>query len=110
LRLSPFDPLSFHAYLALGLVHFRDQRYDDASAFCAKAAQANPRFSSLCAFHLGPLAMAGRTDEANLVARRLLELEPTFRITPLMKRLSAFARPDIVDGLTEGLRKAGLPE
>jgi adenylate cyclase len=110
LRLSPFDPLGFHSFLALGLVRFRDHRYDEAAAFCAKAVQANPRFSSLCAFHVGPLAMAGRNDEAKLVAGRLLELEPTFRIMPLMKRLSAFARPEIVDGLTESLRKTGLPE
>ena len=31
LRLSPFDPLSFIAYIALGNVRFRQGRYDDAA-------------------------------------------------------------------------------
>ena len=46
LRLSPFDPLSFHSHLALGNVRVREQRYDEAAAFFANAVQANPRFST----------------------------------------------------------------
>ena len=51
LRLSPFDPLGFHAHLALGNVRIRERRYDDAAAYCARAVHANPRFSSIYAYH-----------------------------------------------------------
>jgi adenylate cyclase len=110
LRLSPFDPVSFEAYLTLGTVRFRKQHYDDAAAFYAKAVQANPRFSSLYAAQTTALAMAGRIEESKSLARRLLELEPDFRVGPFMEFFVKFARPEIVDGLAEGLRKAGLPE
>jgi hypothetical protein len=54
--------------------------------------------------------MAGRIEEAKSVARRLMELEPTFRIKPVTLFLSAFARPEVVNGWSQGLAKAGLPE
>ena len=73
LRLSPFDPLSFEGYVALGAVRLRLRRYDDAAACFAKAVQANPRFSVMYALQAAALAMAGRINEANVVARRLLE-------------------------------------
>jgi len=110
LRLSPFDPLSFHSYFALGNVRVREQRYDEAAAFFANAVQTNPRFSTLYAAQAAALAMAGRIEEAKSVARRLLELEPTFRIKPVTLFLSAFARPEVVNGWSQGLAKAGLPE
>ena len=109
LRLSPFDPISFNAYLSLGCVRVRQRRFDDAAAFFARAVQINPRFSSLYAFQIGALAMIGRTDEAKSVAKRLLELEPNFRIGPIGASL-VFLRPELVNWLAEGLRKVGLPE
>jgi hypothetical protein len=53
--------------------------------------------------------MADRTDESRSVAKRLLELEPKFRIMPLTA-YRTFARPEITHYLLEGLRKAGLPD
>jgi tetratricopeptide (TPR) repeat protein len=110
LRLSPFDPISYEAYLALGCVRFREQRYDDAAAFYANAVQANPRFSSLYAGQAMALAMAGRIKESNSQARRLLELEPTFRVRSFVDFFAQFSRPELIDRFEEGLRKSGLPE
>jgi adenylate cyclase len=110
LRLSPFDPFTFEAYVTLGCVRVRQQRYDDAATFLAKGIQANPRFSTLYAFLAAALAMAGRSEEAKSNAQRLLELEPSFRIKPAAAMFSGFARPELVNALSEGLRKAGLPE
>jgi adenylate cyclase len=110
LRLSPFDPISYEAYLALGCVRFREQRYDDAAAFYAKAVQANPRFSSLYAGQAMALAMAGRIKESNSQARQLLELEPTFRVRSFVDFFAQFSRPELIDRFEEGLRKSGLPE
>jgi adenylate cyclase len=110
LRLSPFDPISYEAYLALGTVRFREQRYDDAAAFYDNAVQANPRFSSLYAAQTAALALAGRIKEAKSQGRRLLELEPTFQVRSCVDFFFQFARPEFVDRFDEGLRKSGLPE
>lgn len=109
LRLSPFDPLSFLAHEARGFVCVREARYADAASHFAKAAQANPRFSTLYAYEAAALAMAGRLDQAKLVARRLLELEPTFRIGAFLESASSFTRPEIPSTLSVGLSQAGLP-
>ena len=66
LRLSPFDSLSYHAYLALGTVRLRERRYGDSAAFLAKAVQVNPRFSTLFAFLAAALALADRDDEVGV--------------------------------------------
>jgi len=109
LRLSPFDPLSYEGYVSLAAVRARLRRYDDAAAQFAKAAQANPLFSVLYALHAAALALAGRSEEAKAVARRLLELEPTFRLGPFIE-FAGFVEKETRDALEEGFRRAGLPE
>jgi tetratricopeptide (TPR) repeat protein len=94
----------------LGFVRLRARRYDEAAAFFAQAVQANPRFSTLYADLAAALAMAGRSEEAKTIGQRLLELEPGFRIQPFVAFVDAFMRTELVNELTEGLRKAGLPE
>ena len=83
LRLSPYDALAFEGHFAPGLVRIRDRRFDDAAANMAKAVQANPRFSVLYVVHAAALALAGRIEESKSVAKRVLELEPNFRVGPL---------------------------
>ena len=109
MRLSPFDPVSFNAYLSLGCVRVRQRRVDDAAAFFAKAVQINPRFSTLYALQIAALTVIARADEAKSVVKRLLELEPNFRIRPLIASV-VFLHPELLNWVAEGLRKAGLPE
>ena len=110
LRLGPFDPLCFVAHFALGNVRFRERLYDDAASSYAEGVRANPRFSTLYALQAAALGMAGRIDATKPISRRLLELEPTFRIEPFMAFFSAFAAPEIVNNWPAAMRKAGLPE
>jgi TolB-like protein/class 3 adenylate cyclase len=110
LRLSPFDPFSFMALYALAMVRVREGRYDDAAAFGSRSVQANPRFSTLYAFHTAILAQAGRDEEAKSVASRLLELEPNFHVQSFLGFMSGFFHPAAADPLSAGLRKVGLPE
>ena len=109
LRLSPFDPLSYEGFLSLGAVRSRLRRYDDAVPYFAKAVQANPRFSVLYALHASALAMAGHIEEAKRVTRRLLELEPTFRVGPFLE-FAGFVEPETREALAVGFRHASLPE
>jgi tetratricopeptide (TPR) repeat protein len=110
LRLSPFDPQGFEAYIALGAVRLREQRYDEAAALYAKTVQANPRFSTGYVIQAAALAMADRIAESKVTVSRLLDLQPGFRIQPFVRLLGGFARPEIVERIAEGLRKSGLPE
>jgi TolB-like protein/Tfp pilus assembly protein PilF len=110
LRLSPFDQLSYIALFAIGTVRVRQQRFDEAASSYSKAVQANPRFSTLYALYASALAQAGREEEAKLVAGRLLALEPNFRLLPFRGAFSPFLHKDLMDSLSAGLRKAGLPE
>jgi len=75
----------------------------------AKAVQANPRFSVLYALQASALAMAGRIEEATTLARRLLELEPTFRALRFLE-FAGFVKPEIREAFAAAFREAGLPE
>ncbi len=110
LRLSPFDPLSFLSHSARGFVRLREGRYAEASALLFEAAQTNPGFSVIHIFLAAALALAGRSDEVNSVSRRVLELEPTFRVGPFTEYFSAIMRPELLNSLASGLQKTGLPE
>jgi hypothetical protein len=55
------------------------------------------------------LALAGRIEDAKAVARRVLELEPTFSVRRFMD-FTGFMKPELKEALAVGLRQAGLPE
>ena len=102
--------MRFVAHFALGNVRFRERRCDDAASSYAEGVRANARFSTLYAPQAAALRLAGRIDATKSISRRLFELEPTFRIEPLMAFISAFAAPETVSNWPAGMRKAGLPE
>jgi adenylate cyclase len=110
LRLSPFDMLAFEGHYAPALVHMRNQRFAEAASSMAKAVQLNPRFSWFYAAHAAALALAGRAEEANTVAKRVLELEPNFHVGPFETLAGAIMLPELSRPLLAGLRLAGLPE
>ncbi len=110
LRLSPFDLEAFHTFEALGMLRIRDQRFDEAAMNFAKAAQANARFSALYVFHAAALALAGRMEESKSLARRVLELEPNFRVGPYERIAPAMMLPELWRPILAGMRQAGLPE
>jgi TolB-like protein/class 3 adenylate cyclase/tetratricopeptide (TPR) repeat protein len=109
LRLSPFDPLIYLPYVALAYAHFAARRFEDAAASASRASQANPRFSVPCMLHAAALAELGRSDEAKVMAHRLLELEPGSTASVAI-RSARYANPENIAALGRALRKAGLPE
>nr|WP_148227709.1 transcriptional regulator [Fulvimarina pelagi] len=79
-RLSPFDPLLFGMYGAKAMANVRLGRFDEA-ADCALRAMARPnahiiirQIAALC------LALAGREDEARVVAANIRASLPGYRI------------------------------
>jgi adenylate cyclase len=110
LRFSPFDANAATAYVAPGFVRMRQRRFDDAALSFGKIVQMNPRFSTGYAHQAAALAVAGRVEEARTLGRRLLELQPGFRIEEVIAFARGFVHPDLVEAQAAGMRRAGLPE
>jgi adenylate cyclase len=107
LRLSPFDPWTYEAYMTLGIVATQEARYDDAASWLAKATQANPGFSSAHSARAIALALAGRLEEAKPHMRKALELEPGGRISMIYQ---IGLDREIADKYAAGARLLGVPE
>ena len=108
IRLSPYDPLIYLPFVGLSYAYFFTGRFEDALFAAGRAAQANPRFSVPAIFQTAALAALGRDAEATASARHLLELEPGFRIGPLIASYSS--NKQRLAMLADALRRAGLPE
>ena len=109
IRLSPLDPYNFRAYHALAIAHFSRGRFMESLNAAQNAVHANPRFSVAQAVFAATLLRTGRTAEANAVARKVLEHEPTFTI----HKIRAFAgalEPKLFKPFAEAWREIGLPE
>jgi TolB-like protein/class 3 adenylate cyclase len=108
LRLSPFDPLNYHPYLALSWSCFFTGRLSEAATYAALAVEANPGFSVLHASVVAAQAELGRSDAAQEAATRLLEVAPEWTISGFVRM--AVMRPASMEKLASALRKTGLPE
>ena len=108
LRLSPFDPSAFGAWLAVALARFGQARYEDAANAARKAIQRNPGFSNLHVILAAALVKLGHIDEAKVAAARVLALQPGFRIAEFCAVNDP--APEIAAPMTEALRAAGLAE
>ncbi len=108
-RLSPSDPHQFFFDQALIIVHLMRDDYAGAAAVGRRAIQINPLFSSTYKSYLAALGLMDRAGEAQMVLRRLLELEPGFSVQDAVRR-TPFVCPRDVARYAEGLRRAGLPE
>ena len=107
LRLSPFDPLAYAAYIAMATAAVHEDRYDEAAASFGRAAQANPGHGMFLLAQANSLALAGRLDEARPIWTDGLRFEPEFRIRTL---LEIGLIPSIFDKLARGARLLGARE
>jgi tetratricopeptide (TPR) repeat protein len=108
LRLSPFDPIAYGAWIAISTGNFQQRRYEEAAAAARKGVQSNPGFSIPHMLLAAALAGLGRVDEAKLAAARVLVLQPSFSTGEWCAALDP--APEITEPLTELLRAAGLPD
>ena len=107
-RLSPADFMLYMPYAGLVTAYVAAGNFAEAAAAGAKAAQANPRFSYPQVMQAAALSSLGRLDEAKVVARRVLELEPNFTVAEFVRAHTG--RADIWEPVGEALRRIGLPE
>ena len=109
MRLSPLDPQIIAAQTGTAFAHFLAGRYLEAISWTDKAMWEQTNYVSTLRVAAASNALAGRLAEASKITARLLELEPTLRVTTL-KDWVPFRRPEDLARLEDGLRKAGLPE
>lgn len=108
LRLSPLEPLVYHASLALALAHLLTGRPEEAAAHALQAIGGNRNLAFAHCVLVLALARLGRAEEASQAMRRLAAAAPEFRIASLLRIRFADAarlRADL-----DVLRATGLPE
>jgi adenylate cyclase len=108
LGLNPFEPLVYHAELALALADLLTGRAEEAVVHGRKAIEGNQNFAfSWCVVVLG-LARLGRADEAREAIRGLVRAAPRFRLSAL--RSIRFADAARLHADLDLLRSAHFPE
>ena len=106
-RLSPLDP---HAFLFDGfftLIHLLKRDHESAVAMGRAVSEMNPTFSENFKPYLAALGHLGRTQEAAVVRRRLLTLEPGFTVERFLAA-TPLERDSDRKHYAEGLRLAGV--
>ena len=109
IHLSPFDPTLFSFYQALALAELSAGRYEAAVSWAEAALRENAGMPAL-RYKLSLCGYLGRVDEAQAYLSRASEFnyEPT--IAGIMRALPRGVVPELAGRVTDGLRKAGIPE
>jgi TolB-like protein/tetratricopeptide (TPR) repeat protein len=108
LRISPPDFMTYNAYAGLALAHYVAGDNEASAAAGGRAAQANPRFSYPQVIQTAALARAGRLEQAKMVARRVIDIDPRFNVTEFVRAHTG--RADIWSPMGDELRRVGLPD
>ena len=107
-KLSPLDPHAFFYDTVSIMIALLKHDHEAAVAVGRAVSELNPGFSSACRFYLAALGHLGRKDEAELVLRRLLSLEPGFTIRRF-QQATPLERPGDREHMSLGLKLAGVP-
>jgi adenylate cyclase len=106
IRMSPIDPLLYRAVTGMGLALIELRRFDEAVVAGKKSLRQNPSYSLAHRCLASAFAHLGRDAEAREAATRLLEVDPESTVGSFIAR----GGQSNAKLLTEGLRKARLPE
>jgi adenylate cyclase len=106
IRLSPFDPMLFRAEMALTVAYYYSGRFTEAAEAAMRAIRSNPQFTPAHAFLAASCHQLGHIADARMAVKRLLEVEPSFRVNVLQRR--AFGAAADMEGLFAALHAAGL--
>jgi adenylate cyclase len=108
LRLSPLEPLVYHAAFAFALACLLTGRTEEAVAYARRAIEGNRNFAfPYCLLAVGCTRL-GHAEDAAQAVRRLVHVAPHFRLQSL--RNIRFADAARLQSELELLGKAGLAE
>lgn len=85
-------------------------RYEEALALADRLVQHNPTAHPGLRIGAASAALAGRSETAHLLAARLRNLDPTFRISRLREYVGPYRDPSFLEKYAKGLRCADVPE
>ena len=108
-KLSPFDPHAFFFDAFFILIHLLKRDYELAVATARAVTELNPSFSATYKPYLAALGHLGRSQEAAVVRRRLMAIEPDFTVERFTAT-SPLERVSDREHYAQGLRLAGVPE
>ena len=110
MRLSPLDPFGYLFTGALAIAHLVAGRYEEAMEWVDRSLREQDRFFISVRYKVALCGLLGRAEEGKEWLRRLLELRPGFTIASYCIEAGAYVSPELRTVVTDGLRKAGLPE
>lgn len=108
IALSPEDPFMFRYEHFLGIAHYAAGNYEEAAYWGSRSARANPHYTSNLRMTSAALVGLGRAREARPLVEKILELEPSFRVAPMIAR-HAFRDEKLRETFGRQLVEAGLP-
>lgn len=108
MRLSPLDPMRFNALVGIGAAHFDNGQFEEAIRWLEGGLHEKPDACWTYRMLTAAYAHAGRLDDAKRAVALFLEAYPGMTVTRAVDAAPPSARWR--ERLTEGLRRAGLPE
>jgi TolB-like protein len=85
-------------------------KYDEAMVWAERLLRQNPDSHVGLRIFAASAAFANMTDIARETAKRLLDIDPEFRVSRLASYLGPYQKPEFIEKYAEGLRLAGMPE
>jgi tetratricopeptide (TPR) repeat protein len=107
--LTPNAPLAFFLDTTLVLAALLRRDHAAAVGLGREVAEMNPAFSGACKPYLAALGHLDRREDADVVRRRLLRLEPQFSVRRYLAQTGLAEEADRLH-VAEGLRRAGVME
>jgi adenylate cyclase len=109
LRLSPFDPMNFNAFIGIGAAHFVAERYAEAIAWYERGLIEHPAAGWVYRHLASAYALAGRISDAKAALQKLLNEYPGLTSSQVISAMAMYPQ-QVRDHIAEGLRLAGLSE
>ncbi len=108
-QLAPTDPHAFHYDIGFSLVALAKRDYEGAVVAARGVSEMNPAFSGACEPYLVALGFLGQIQEAVVVRRRLLAIDPGFNVEGYLRE-SPYERVEDREHVARGLKLAGVAE
>lgn len=112
LRLNPLDPHRASMYGAMASAHFAAGRYEESLTWAECWAREQGALLYISVLATASAALAGKPDRARENLNWLRSNYPNLSVSSISKPggMFPFRRPQDIEKIAEGLRKAGLPE
>ena len=108
ISLSPEDPFMFRFEHFLSIAHYSARDYKEAAHWGMRSLRANPHYTSNLRLTAAALIGLGRKAEVRPLIDKVMELQPDFRISPMIAR-QAFRDAAVREQFAWHLAEAGLP-